>query len=435
VRRAAFALASVMEVACGSRVTPSNTKQPEAGISISLYRSGDTSCGVVDDRRWVEITGSKILLPNIDPGASLASLVLETASPDVRIGPCSRARLPDARDLPTEASSAAAASAAAERARLERTRFPRANGRVREFDDRPRRYRRPVPARPEQVTPGERFAPIVQCEVAGTPGKYLVRILYVSSTLGYRVQHDIEIRDPTKATIESRFAIQTPHWRERAEIVVFDGLPGGIEPPREIKRGPATLDGGTTVLVTGPLEVPALLRRIFEGAPFHDDEESYDLDVASVWATLELPGIKLVPGPIRAHVELDGEDRYIDIPMQRSERFMDPEAPAARAEKSGDDEPFRIKLWIDGDLRGARQRMIVDNDGVRMVEVVSLTMSNSGDTPREVWLEEHARPAKRRLIDRAWPRKPSASKDTIRNKVVVKPGRAERVGYTIVYEM
>ncbi len=415
MKRAALLLACMTAVGCGSRTTPSNAKPPEAGISIALYRSGGTGYGVVDDRRWVEISGSTILLGNIDPGASLASLVLETSS-DVRIGPCTRERLPDADDVPRSPLDAAT-----QQRRLE---LARAQARAREYE--PRRYRRPVPVRPEPAAqPSEKFAPIVQCDVAGAPGKYLVRILYVSSTLSYRVQHDIEVRDATKATIESRFAFQTPHWRERAEVVLFDGLPGGVEPPREITRGPATLDGGTSVLIVASREVPALLRRIFEGASFDVEDESYELDFTSVWATLEIPNVRLVPGPIRAHVELDGEDRWIDIPMKRA----DPKA------KPDDDEPFRVKLWIDSALRGARQRVMVENDGIRQIEVVTLTMSNTGDTVREVWLEEHARPAKRRQIDRPWPKKPSASGNTIRNKVVVKPGRVERVGYTILYEL
>ena len=262
--------------------------------------------------------------------------------------------------------------------------------------------------------------------------KYLVRIVYVSTTLGYRVQNDIEVHDATKATIESRFAVVTPPWRARAEMVVFDGLPGGAEPPRELTRGTVTLDGGTSILQIPSREMPALLRRVFEGVGFGDDggEENSSNDTLSVWSTLEVPHLQLARGQTRVHVDLDGEDRWIDVPMQKDDRTAD-----VTRDKKLDDEPLRIKLWIDSTLRGTRQRMILQNDGVHMVEAVTLNMSNAGDAPREVWLEEHARPAKRRMIERAWPAKPSASGDRIRNKVVVKPGRVERVGYTLVYDL
>ena len=402
----AVALAALACAACGPRTGPSNAKAPEAGVAISLYREGDRAYGVVDDRRYVDISGSTVLLPNIDPGAALASLVIESRNPKLRIGPCTRQRLPD----PPEQSKFAAYQAAVRRKQASRV---------------PRRYREePTPAPPR--TAAERFAPIVQCDVSGPPGRHLVRIVYVSTLLTYRVQHDIEITDPNKATIDSRYAFVTPHWRERAEVTVFDGIPGGIEPPRELARGMTALDGGTSVLGTGPREVPAQLRRIFAGTPFDaEGDDAYSLDALSVWAMLEAPGVKLTPGPMRVHVKLDDDERWIDL-------ATDPRT--ASIDKRRDDEPVRIFLWIDQELRGSRQRVVVENDGLRMVEVVALSITNNGDVPREVWLEEHARPAKRRSIERAWPKKPSARGDVMRNKVTVKPGRVERAGYTLVYE-
>lgn len=403
------AVAALVCAACGPRATPSNAKTPDAGIAISLYRDGDRAYGVVDDRRWVELSGTSLLLANIDPGAALASLVIESANPKLRIGPCMRQRLPDVPDP----SKVAAYEAAVERKQAARV---------------PRRYRQPEPARPEPRVTAERFAPIVQCDVSGPPGRHLVRVVYVSTELTYRVQHDIEVLDPSKAVIESRFAFKTPHWRERAEVTAFDGIPGGVEPPRELVRGMVTLDGGTSVLGVGAREVPAQLRRIFSGIPFDDtSEEDYSIDTLSVWATLELPGVELAPGPMRVHVQLDDEDRWIDIPVLRKDTRPGKDSKAT-------DEPLRIKLWVDSELRGGRQRVVVENDGTRIVEIVSLSMSSSASVPREVWLEEHARPAKRRSVERAWPKKPTARGNVLRNKVTVKPGRVERAGYTLVYE-
>jgi hypothetical protein len=420
-----LALVAVV-AACGQRATPSNSKAPEAGISIALYRHGDTSYGVVDDRRWVDIAGSSILLGNIDPGAALASLVIESTDPSVRIGPCTRERMPDERDLPTAPSPTREAyEEARRRAILEAER------------DMPRRYRtrRPTPAVREPAVV-DRYAPIVQCDVAGPPGRYLVRIVYVSTQLAYRVHNEIEIKDPSKAWIESRFALATPPWRGTADVTLFDGVPGGIEPPKEIIRGTVTLDGGTSVLVIPGREQPAQLRRVFEGLAFGESgEQDYNADTMSVWATLEVPNVKLVRGMTRVHVELDGEDRWIDLPAPPMKSASDEVLDREAGIDDDADKPLRIKLWIDSDLRGARQRMIIDNDGERMIEMIALSMSNTGDTEREVWLEEHARPAKKRSVERAWPKKPSARGDTLRTKMIVKPRKIERAGYTLVYEL
>jgi len=402
--------------ACRAHTTPSNVKVPDAGISLALYADGEKSYAVVDDRRWIDIIGNKILLGNIDPGAALASLVIETANPDVRIGPCSREKLPEVVRDPLDDFAAEQERLAAERMR--------------------QRMRRPLP----NVAPAPRpvpskigaFAPIVSCAVAGPPGKQLVRIVYVSSTLTYRAQHDVELGNEATATLESRYAIATPPWREMADVVVFDGVPGGEHVPRELVRGRITLDGGTSVLVLPTRTVPAYMRRIYAGALVGEEG---DLDEPSVfwpgeslnavWATIELPGTTLSPGSTRVHVEREGEpQRWIDI------------APALLARRDeADKKPLRLPLWIDDTLRGALSRNVIENDGQRMVESFAMTVTNVGDTPREVWIESHARRAKRRRIERPWPKKPTASGDVVRSVVDVKPGRLERVGYLVVYDL
>ncbi len=423
----ALAFAVLACGACGPRGAPSNAKAPDTGITISLYRSGDESYGVVDDRRWVDVSGSTILLGNIDPGAALASLVIESSNPALRIGPCTRMRLPDDRDLERERAIAD------ERKAVERLRAQReAELNARRYRD-PRLYDQRIdvggsgPSGKITVSPGPRFAPIVQCDVAGPPGRQLVRIVYVSTELGYRIQHAIAMRDPSKATIDSRYVFETPSWRERAEIAIFDGLPGGIDPPRELVRGQTTLDGGTSILGGGARDVPARLRRVFAGARVDEPEREDYTDANSVWVTLEVPNERLSIGPIRVHIELEDEDRWIEVDPKEWEWETHDEDGKPLNELS-------IKLWADEELRGTRQRMIVEDDGNRTVEVVALAMTNTGSVAREVWLEERARLAKRRSVERAWPKKPSAKGDLLRNKVVVKPGATERTGYTLVYE-
>src|SRR6478609_6866727 len=81
--------------ACTAHSTPKNVKPPDAGVSISMYaRAEGSGYSVVDDRRWVDIKGSSILLANIDPGADLASLQIEPTTSALRVGSCTRERLP-----------------------------------------------------------------------------------------------------------------------------------------------------------------------------------------------------------------------------------------------------------------------------------------------------------------------------------------------------
>ena len=49
------------------------------------------------------------------------------------------------------------------------------------------------------------------------------------------------------------------------------------------------------------------------------------------------------------------------------------------------------------------------------------------------WVEEHVRRSRHRKLLRAWPKRPMASGDVVREKLVVKPHAIERVGYTVEY--
>lgn len=403
--------------ACGARhPAPVHAGPTDAGISLALYADGDRRYGIVDDRRWVDIDSSFVLLGNIDPGASLASLVIETANPSVRIGPCTRDRLPEVARDPLAEYGAEQERLAAERLR--------------------NRVRRPLPNVPPParavLSAAPRVAPIVRCSVTGPRGRQLVRIVYVSSTLTYRAQHDVEVTDLAHTTIDTRFAIDTPPWRERADVVLFDGIPGGERTPVELARGPLTLDGGTGVLALPRREVAARLRRVYVAGIQGDDPDADESDprwlaetLDAVWVSLVLPGVRLSPGNVRVHVDLDGEaTRWTDIPAANVPRL-----PAS------DTRPLRLALWIDDTLRGATQRNIIDNDGERMIEAFQISVTNIGDATREVEVEERVRSAKRRRVERPWPRKPSASGDVLRSRLEVKPGKTSRAGYLVVYEL
>jgi hypothetical protein len=402
--------------ACGSPATPKNVASLEAGVTLSLYKSGDSSYAIVDDRRNVEVSGRTLVLDNIEPTASLASLVIEPAGGALRIGSCTRERLPELPSDPLDAYAEREEHLARER--LHR-RLVRASPHERRVGEPPAPA--PPPRAPE--TAGT-FAPVVRCAVDGPPGRHLVRVVYVSPALAYRTQHDITMRAAGRATIESRFAIETPRWHTTASATVFDGMPGGEQVPRQLVRGEITLDGGTSVLVAPPREVDAHLRRIFIAT---SETVAIELEWArsrlDVWAMLELPTTTLPAGPV--HVELDLPDEgslTAEVPARRREATRDPQ------------QPLRLPLFVDDALHGSRKSQIADNDGTRIVEVFMASVSNTGEVAREVWIENTLSPGKRRVIERAWPRPPSGSGNVVRNKLTVAPGKTGSVGYTVIVE-
>jgi hypothetical protein len=311
---------------------------------------------VVDDRRDVTVDGDTLALEHVDPGAALASLSIES---DLTVGACRR-----------EVANKAAGT--------------------------------------------------VHCEVVSprAPGRHRVRLVYVSTALRYRAEHDVTVA-ADRAHAVTRFAVETPAWGERAELVLFDGAPGGDHPPREVARGVATLDGTTAILATAERDVPATLRRVYDGAVLGDLPAS---DAAwgresqpSVWVWLELDGLSLAPGPVRVHA---GE-REVIVP--------------AEGRRTGH-HLVRLPLWVDADLRGLRARFVDLGEGAGLAERFLLGIASNASDPREVWIEEHVRPARRRRIERAWPARPVLAGDVLRTKLVVKPGTIERTGFTIAYD-
>src|SRR5262249_2239033 len=148
----------------------------------------------------------------------------------LEVGACERDRIPG---LPPPAPAAAAAA-------------PRAVA---------------APAAPAAV-----FVPQLRCTARGASGRRLVRILYVVPELDYPVTHDIAMTRTDSANVAARFSIATPAWQQRAEVALFEGMPGEQKQPREIARGTVMLDGGIALIATAPRAMPARLRRIYDGA-------------------------------------------------------------------------------------------------------------------------------------------------------------------------
>ena len=374
---------------------------PAVGVSIALYRDGEASYGVVDDRRWVEVTGTTLVLDHVDPGAALPSLVIEALGPtDLRVGQCTRDHVSYADDAKTA---------------LERYGEWQVRRRQQMLDG----------TEPE---PEPTAAPLVvsslRCRVVAAAGRHLVRLLYVSPRLGYRAQHDVTMAAGDRATIATRFAIETPRWSAVADVTLFHGLPGGEHAPAQIGRGSIQLDGSTAVLAAAPREVPARLRWIYDGAIRVGRGSETDVQwardsVRAVWVWLELSGGELPPGPVHAHVEAPGE------------AIRDALVPAGGRELLG--ATLRLPLWIDDTLHGMRSRMVIGADGASLADRFVISVANTGEVAREVWIEERLRTSRRRTLRGGWPTKPALVHDRARTPLVIKPGATERTGYVIEY--
>ena len=173
--------------------------------------------------------------------------------------------------------------------------------------------------------------------------------------------------------------------------------------------------------------VAAALRRVYDGAIRASDDTRDEIwghdSVQSVWVWLELARLRLARGPIDVHLELAGEG-------VRDARSAD----TGRAQDDAPDAPLRLALWADESLRGSRQRIVDYNDGNVLTERLIFGVGNTGDVAREVFVDEHLRIAAKRRVERAWPKKPAATGDVLRTKLVAKPGAIARTGYVISYE-
>jgi hypothetical protein len=227
---------------------------------------------------------------------------------------------------------------------------------------------------------------------------------------------------PDRATVVSRFAIATPVWHARAEVTLFDGLPGSEQPAREVARGTIVLDGGTAVIAAPPRDVAAQLRWVYRGVTHGDDDgDAPRTAQPAVWVWLELDNLALAPGPVRAHVELAGEPiRDIDVPAAGRRQ-------AATA--------LRLPLWIDDQLRGKRDHWLGSPADQVVTDKLTVSIANTGAATRDVWIEETLNPARRRTVVHAWPSEPIILKNRLRLKLTVPGGKLERARFEIAYEL
>ncbi|MEO8704621.1 MAG: hypothetical protein ABI867_31490 [Kofleriaceae bacterium] len=383
------ALVVVVLAACTPPPRVEHVANPAEGISVMVYAKDDAGYGVVDDRRWIEVANNAFTLDRIDPAAPLPTLVIEPiGGTALAIGTCVRDRIDTTANGLQQLAQGSLK--------------PTADG--------------------KPATAGV-LSPLVRCNATGR-GRHLVRVLYVAPAIRYRGQHDITVTGDGKATVSTRFALTTPAWNVPANVALFDGMPGAEEPPHEVAHGTVTLDGGTAVLAIPTQIVPATLRRIYDGAIRDHDTPATDMtwgreSKRAVWTWLELEQVKLSGGGVRVHIALPDE-RETDIIVSTIDREVIGKL-------------LRLPLWVDDQLNGARRHWLERETDKAFSQRFELSVSNAGDTPREVWIEERLRPARRRTIQRAWPTTPVIENGIARVKVTVAPHGTERVGFAIDY--
>jgi hypothetical protein len=449
-RTSAAAGAAVLALAAAAGCGPPPARpvvDPPDGISIAVYVGAQRGFAVIDDRRTIEVTGRQVLLDRIERSAALPTLVIEplgAARGALAIEPCAREQL---RFDPTGLRPAPRAE-------------PAAAG--------------PAPAGPGEGSGDEGApSPLLACTVTGAPGRYRVRVHYVAAPYGFKARHEIAMAAPDRATISTRLIVPTPAWGARGELVLYDGVPGSGDPPREIGRGMATLDGGVAVIALPPREVPARLVRVFEGMTHHAGIDQADLAWGKdshhdVVVMLELDDARLLLAPAHVRIALGGDTYEIgttyavddparlpelppgDMASRRPELSQPvpqvsapsppPSSPPAAPSEAAAARPKRLPLWTDPLLRGTRRRFVDRGEprsrgerGSSLVERFELTVSNLGGEPREVWIEEPLRSARRRELSRARPARPELTGDVARLKVIVAPGQIERLGFTVRY--
>lgn len=418
--------------ACGGQGRAPAAVEPPEGISVAVYMGLGRAYAVVEDRRTLEVVGRRVLLDRIDRGAALSTLVIEplgAARGALSIDQCARERL---HPEPEQAGSAGGGGVAGGLGAVDGVE-----------------------------------SPLVACLVTGAPGRYRVRVHYVAASYGWEARHEIAMPAPARATISTRFTLAVPAWRARGEVVLYEGVPGAAEPPREVARGAVALDGGTAVVAPPPREVPARLLRVYDGmlrgGVVDPAEPQWGKDsLHDVRVVLELDDPALLPAPAHVRISRGGGEVYEvstayapeggtgplvleEGKMGREPHYERPPGsmPPARREPQvvtprfivvppKAEGPKRLFLWTDPLLRGARVRTVERGTPAAFADRFELSIANTGTEPREVWIEEPLRPAKRRTVERARP-EPTLTGGVARAKVIVAPGRIERVSFTIRY--
>jgi len=383
------------------RVADAPVATPPEGIAIAVYAPpGAAGFAVVDDRRQIEVTAGEIAVDRIDPAAALRTLVVEPLDgKPLALGACTRDRIAPGTEALTKLA----------------VRPPPRPG---EAATGPQ-----VPPPPDGV-----LSPVVRCRVDAVPGKHFVRVLHVAPSISFRASHKVVVEGRT-ATVGSRFALATPAWKTRAQVTMFDGMPGVEVPMRVVGTSTLALDGSVAVVANPDRRAPAQLRTVYDGAIRDRDdsdprEPSWGVESRrTVWVVLDLDIDDLPSGPIEVHAGMPGEPARDVVVTQLDRDQLGP--------------TLQVPLWLDETLHGTRRDDVSTREGPHgriIVQRIQLMVANASDVPREVWIDERLRPGLRREV-RGTPIAPTIVGDTARVKVVVPPRGDERTVFTLRYEL
>lgn len=233
-------------------------------------------------------------------------------------------------------------------------------------------------------------APTLRCRVrARRPGRQLVRAAYASDGFGWSASYRAVLPPGDDASLTSidvaaRYTIEAPALATArlATVELVAGLPDGDEPPAPVWRGEVRIGGGPVVVHGAPEPREARLGWVYRGA-IQDDVDEPSSEVwrggshSLVWRELALaPAPGDLPGPI---------ELVIDAAAARAVRGHVPAADPARPRA------IRLPIATSATLFGfRRKRMLVNEAGVLADEIL-YSVSNRGDAPVRVTIEEELR--------------------------------------------
>ena len=368
---------------------------PAEGTAMTVYLGKDpgSAIALIDDRQRLAVANSTFLLDRVEPGAQ--PLVIEPLDRQpFRVGACTHERV---------AGSS-----------LDLLGTPRAT-------TKSGQPRQPLPVPPPGV-----IAPQLRCAVTAAPGTHLVRVVQHTPLPGFQTLHDVHYDGGDHAKLTTRFVIKSLTWgKQRAALTVFEGLPGGDRSPSPIARGEVVLDGSTTVLANPPIDVPARLRVVYDGAVASASVSPTDAawrreSKSTVATVLELDTVDLPAGQVDVH--------FSGIQLR--------DTTVAQRDRERVGDTLRLQLDAVTTLRGERRNTTTDvsvgKTGKTITTKIAITVSNLSDDPKAVAIEEQLRPG----VTRVTLKLPPTAKlvgDTVRADVVVPPHGNQRLEIKVTY--
>ncbi len=275
----------------------------------------------------------------------------------------------------------------------------------------------------------------VRCQVRAVAGEHRVRIVYATTDMSWTASYRIDLAvegEAATAVIQPTFTIAGSALigARRANVQLLVGLPGSDTSPRVAWQGEVGLGNDAVSVQPEARSVAAQFEHVYRGAL--PDQNSPKVQywrssfTSDVWA-----GIGIDAEVAGAITDLPAGPALVSVTRGEVTRQAEIDWPAPAVDKPTG---FTVPLWPSADLFGFRERKTQTDDGQRLTEQYLLSVSNLGDEPIKVWIEEELRPDGRRKIDLSWPMKPERRGEILRFPVTIKPRRVEHVGFQITYQ-